>query len=167
MNSNGQSCTSPGHHAGDPAEYLRKVERNCRERGLRLTPLRTDVLRLIANAERPVKAYDLLERIRASKARSAPATAYRSLNFLLEQGFIHKLASLNAFVRCHHPGQLQHIAPFLICNQCLQTIELEDDRTAPLLDDMAVTLGFRAVSQTLEVRGLCARCNRMNGAMTR
>lgn len=113
-------CTAPSQHVHGAAEFVRHVERVCRERGLRMTPLRADVVRILATSQRPLKAYDVLDQIRASKARSAPATAYRTLNFLLQQGFIHRLESLNAFVVCHHPGQAQHVAPFLICNRCQQ-----------------------------------------------
>ena len=153
------ACTAPSQHVRDAAEYVAQVERVCSERGLRMTPLRADVVRILATSERPLKAYDVLELIQASKARSAPATAYRTLNFLLEQGFIHRLASLNAFVVCHHPGQPEHVAPFLICNRCQQVTELEDERTESSLKAMADGLGFTASDQTLEVRGLCADCS--------
>ena len=156
----GTACTAPSQHVRDAVEYVTHVERLCRERGLRLTPLRSDVVRILATSPRPLKAYDLLDQIRASKARSAPATAYRTLSFLLEQGFIHRLEALNAFVVCHHPGQPEHVAPFLICDRCQQATELEDVRTERSLKQMAEALGFRASNQTLEVRGLCADCTR-------
>ena len=146
-------------HVHDAADYVAHVERLCHERGLRMTPLRADVVRILASSQRPLKAYDLLDHIRASKARSAPATAYRTLNFLLEQGFIHRLEALNAFVVCHHPGQPKHVAPFLICNRCQQATELEDEQTESSLKQMAGALGFVASNQTLEVRGLCADCS--------
>ena len=42
--------------------------------------------------------------MKATHGAAAPPTVYRALDFLLEHGFIHKLASINAFVGCHHPG---------------------------------------------------------------
>jgi Fur family zinc uptake transcriptional regulator len=153
------ACTAPSQHVHDAAEYVRNVERACRERGLRMTPLRADVIQILATSRRPLKAYDLLDQIQASKARAAPATAYRTLNFLMEQGFIHRLESLSAFVVCHHPGQPQHVAPFLICNRCHQATELEDEQTGPSLKEIASSLGFSPLNQTLEVRGLCAECS--------
>lgn len=91
-------------HAHDARGFVRDVARACDERGLRLTPLRLRVLELVAAAEKPVKAYDLLERIKDGPGVAAPPTVYRTLDFLLENGFIHKLSSINAFVGCHHPG---------------------------------------------------------------
>lgn len=131
----------------------------CRERGLRLTPLRTDVLQLVADSDRPIKAYHVLERIRASKAISAPPTAYRTLDFLVGHGFVHKLESINAFVACHLPGE-QHTATFLICDGCNAAVEIEGNRVGLLLKGKAHAVGFlpHADIQTLEVHGLCLEC---------
>ena len=97
-------CTDPSHHVHSAGDYVRAVEQACVERGLRLTPLRAQVLGLIADAGKPVKAYDLLDAMKEENGSSAPPTVYRALDFLLEQGFIHRLASVNAFVGCHHPN---------------------------------------------------------------
>lgn len=151
-------CTSPEHHVHDARSYLRAVEAACTERGIRLTPLRAQVLGLIAAAGKPVKAYDLLDSMKAANGTSAPPTVYRALDFLLEQGFIHRLASVNAFVGCHHPHE-RHSVPFLICDGCQSATELEDERITRLLDAQAKALGFLPRAQTLEVHGLCATCS--------
>ena len=151
-------CTSPEHHVHDARGYLRAVETACTERGVRLTPLRAQVLGLIAAAGKPVKAYDLLDSMKAENGSSAPPTVYRALEFLLEQGFIHRLASVNAFVGCHHPHE-RHSVPFLICDGCQSATELEDERITRLLDAHAMALGFQPRAQTLEVHGLCATCS--------
>ena len=141
------------------------VERACRERGLRLTPIRARVLDLIARHGKPIKAYDLLDHLRADKdideegaGAAAPPTVYRALDFLLANGFIHKLESVNAFVACHHPNTAQHSVPFLICNRCHSAVELEDMQIVAALDQRARALGFMPQAQTLEVHGICARC---------
>lgn len=152
-----QACSHPESHVHDAAAYLAEVATVCRERGLRLTALREQVLRLIAAAERPVKAYALLDLMRDARGPVAPPTVYRALDFLLENGFIHKLESINAFVGCHHPRH-QHSVPFLICKRCLATVEMEDEAVTRLLLEQARALGFEPHAQTLEVHGLCADC---------
>ena len=152
------TCTAPGHHVHDAAAFVRAVEKACGERGLRLTPIRARVLGLVAEAGKPIKAYDLLERMRGGPGASAPPTVYRALDFLLENGFIHKLQSVNAFVACHHPNSVQHSVPFLICDRCHSAVELEDEQVVASLDERARALGFVPQAQTLEVHGLCAEC---------
>ncbi len=154
------ACTDPRHHVHDGNAFVAEVERLCEQRGLRLTPLRANALRLIADAGRPVKAYELLDQMKATHEAAAPPTVYRALDFLLEHGFIHKLSSINAYVGCHHPGAAQHAVPFLICDRCQSATELEDERIVELLDARARATGFVPQAQTLEVHGLCAACAR-------
>jgi Fur family zinc uptake transcriptional regulator len=151
-------CTDPAHHVHGAEAFVQAVEQACTARGLRLTPLRAQVLSLVAAAGKPVKAYDLLDSMKAENGSSAPPTVYRALDFLLEQGFIHKLESVNAFVSCHHP-QVRHSVPFLICDRCQNAIELEDERISRLLETQAQAHGFATRAQVLEVHGLCRACS--------
>ena len=155
------ACIDPKHHVDDAHAFVAAVESACQQRGLRLTPIRARVLGLIAEAGRPVKAYDLLELVREGEGAgaAAPPTVYRALDFLLANGFIHKLESVNAFVACHHPSTAQHSVPFLICDRCHSAVELEDKQVVAALDERARALGFAPLAQTLEVHGLCARCS--------
>lgn len=145
----------PHHH--DARGFVRAVEHASAARGLRLTPLRREVLELIATADKPVKAYDLLDQLREKHGNAAPPTVYRALDFLLGNGFIHKLESVNAFVSCHHPDEA-HQVPFLICDTCSSAQEVCDERVAELIEAQARALGFRPQGQTLEVHGTCKRC---------
>ena len=156
------ACSSPDHHVHDAAGFVAAVERACSERGLRLTDIRARVLGLVADAGKPIKAYDLLDKVHEGEGAgaAAPPTVYRALDFLLANGFIHKLESVNAFVACHHPNAAQHSAPFLICDGCHKAVELEDEHVVATLDAQARALGFSPQTQTLEVHGLCAECAR-------
>jgi Fur family zinc uptake transcriptional regulator len=157
-------CIDPKHHVHDSAGFVAAVEVACQQRGLRLTPIRARVLGLIADGGRPVKAYDLLDQVREGEGAgaAAPPTVYRALDFLLANGFIHKLQSVNAFVACHHPNTAQHSVPFLICDSCHSAVELEDEQVVAALDERARALGFVPQAQTLEVHGLCANCHRLS-----
>jgi Fur family zinc uptake transcriptional regulator len=154
------ACIDPKHHVDDAHAFVAAVESACQQRGLRLTPIRARVLGLVAEAGKPVKAYDLLELVREGEGAgaAAPPTVYRALDFLLENAFIHKLESINAYVGCHHPSVAHHV-PFLICDACESATEICDERVARLLGEQAKALGFRARAQTLEVHGRCRRCS--------
>ena len=154
------ACSSPDHHVHDAAGFVAAGERACSEGGLRLTGIRARVLGLVADAGKPIKAYDLLDKVREGEGAgaAAPPTVYRALDFLLANGFIHKLESVNAFVACHHPNAAQHSAPFLNCDGGRKAGELEDEHAVATLDAQARALGFSPQTQTLEVHGLCAEC---------
>lgn len=147
------------HHTHNARAFVREVAAVCAQRGLRLTEIRMQVLELIAAQEKPVKAYDLLDRLKDDRSNAAPPTVYRALDFLLENGFIHKLESINAYVGCHHPSVAHHV-PFLICDVCESATEICDERVARLLGEQARSLGFQARAQTLEVHGVCKSCGK-------
>jgi Fur family zinc uptake transcriptional regulator len=134
----------------------------CERRGTKLTELRRTVLGLILDAEAPTGAYDLLERLRSHRGASAPPTVYRALDFLLEQGFVHRIERLSAFVGCieahSHEGDHHHAAQFLICRTCGQATELDDHHLAHALIHAAEAVGFKVSGATIEAEGICAKC---------
>ena len=79
------------------------------------------------------------------------------LDFLLENGLVHRIASLNAFVGCSHPEHA-HQGQFLICRVCHAATELEQPAISQAIVDGAAGVGFAVESQTVEVVGLCAGC---------
>jgi Fur family zinc uptake transcriptional regulator len=141
----------------------------CARRGAQLTELRRQVLRLVLDSDQPVGAYALLDRLKATRAGAAPPTVYRALDFLLEQGLIHKVERLNAYVGCveaaQHPpdcgcaeGEHDHPHQFLICGRCGATTEISDAQVAAALTAAASRSGFTLRRATVEAEGLCARC---------
>lgn len=136
---------------------LDRAASSCEAHGARLTQLRRHVLGLILDAEAPTGAYDLLDRLRASRQGAAPPTVYRALDFLLDQGLVHKLERLSAYVGCVAHDE-EHAAQFLICRNCGKVTEIEDHRLAHALDDAARRLGFTVGKATIEAEGQCAAC---------
>lgn len=143
-------------HAGCVDEALRVAEEVCLARGVRLTELRRRVLALVWNGHKAVGAYALLEQLQQG-GRAAPPTVYRALDFLLEQGLIHRLASLNAYVGCIRPGA-PHSGQFLICEACQNLVELDDVAIGRMIANRSRSGGFEPSRQTVEVLGLCPRC---------
>ena len=139
------------------AEALDRAEAICTGRGARLTALRRRVLELIWASHAPVGAYEVLRRLSQEHARAAPPTVYRALDFLLEQGLIHRIESLNAFVGCHDPTD-RHTGQFLICDDCGSAAELQDSRINKAISAGATKAGFAVARSTVEVRGLCPGC---------
>jgi Fur family transcriptional regulator, zinc uptake regulator len=131
----------------------------CERRGVRLTALREQVLRLVWGNHEPIKAYDLLERLRERHQGAAPPTVYRALEFLLREGLIHRLESLNAYVGCGDPSR-PHAGQFLICRDCNSVAELNDADISALIGRKAGELGFRLAHQTIELSGVCPQCSR-------
>lgn len=72
-------------------ELLAQADKICAQRNVRLTPQRLEVLRLMSLQDGAISAYDLLDLLREAEPQAKPPTVYRALDFLLEQGFVHKI----------------------------------------------------------------------------
>ena len=79
---------------------VQKAALQCEKHSARFTPVREKVFRLLALSEGGVGAYDLLEQLKVSEPNAKPATIYRALEFLAEQGFVHKIESTSAYLLC-------------------------------------------------------------------
>jgi Fur family transcriptional regulator, zinc uptake regulator len=137
---------------------LETAAQTCARHGARLTELRGLVLRLALETEAPLTAYQLLDRLRATRKNAVPPTIYRALDFLMEQGLIHKVERLNAFIPCRESGHHDHPVQFLICRRCGTVAEIEDRAVSKALMHAAQRAGFRPDMATIELDGTCAAC---------
>lgn len=126
-------------------------------RGARLTPLRRRVLKLIWRGHRPIGAYEILAALKREHRAAAPPTVYRTLDFLLENGLVHRIEHLNAYVGCIFP-KVPHGGQFLVCRSCGLAAEINDARIDDAIRQSAGTAGFVVGRPTIEIEGLCPHC---------
>lgn len=155
----------PCDHSAPAAVLVAKAEQRCRDQGTRFTPIRRRVFELISVTPGGLKAYELLDQLSSEHASARPPTVYRALDFLIEQGLVHRIESLNAFIACACP---EHRTNFqlIICKQCGYVEELHHARVTEQLDQLAVEHGFRIERQTIELYGLCGDCQQAPPAAT-
>jgi len=137
---------------------LSVAEDTCNSRGVRLTKLRRRVLELVWSSHEPVKAYDILDILRDEHSGSAPPTVYRALEFLQDEGMVHKIESLNAYVGCGAPDH-NHASQFFICQSCGAAAEMNDTEIRNLIADKAADMSFKIDKEIIEVKGVCSQCS--------
>ncbi|MEO9823346.1 MAG: transcriptional repressor [Paracoccaceae bacterium] len=146
---NHRDCIDKGVQAADAF---------CKDAGLRLTPTRRRVLEILLEQHRAMGAYEILDILRDEGLGSQPPVAYRALEFLVQNGFAHRIERLNAFIACAHPGQ-DHAPAFLICRSCDSVAEAPSEAKKGRLGKAARTAGFHIESTFVEAIGLCPKCN--------
>ncbi len=146
-------------HRNCVMDALKKAEQYCHEQGLRLTKIRRRVLELIWANHQPVGAYELLEQLTREGHKAAPPTVYRALDFLMENGLVHRISSKNAYVGCNHPDS-DHRAQFMICEDCGQAAELDSSAIGSAILKDAQHHGFTIEQWTLEITGTCDQCSK-------
>jgi Fur family transcriptional regulator, zinc uptake regulator len=150
---------APGHdHGRCTADALRHAERVCAVRAQKLTPIRRQVLETLLSSHRPLGAYEVIEELAKSTPRPAPITVYRALDFLIENGLVHRIESRNAFLACAQNHDTTAMVAFLICERCGLVGEIPAAPVAQSLDASARATGFSPNMSLVEITGVCAHC---------
>jgi Fur family transcriptional regulator, zinc uptake regulator len=139
---------------------LDRADAVCQQRNANLTELRRHLLGLILDSASPTGAYELLDQLRQTRRGAVPPTVYRTLDFLLDQGLIHKVERLSAFVGCVAGCSETHThePQFLICSACGRVIELRSDEVSAAVGRAAKEVGFNVAGAIIEAEGLCRMC---------
>lgn len=145
------------NHAACRSEALDAARRLTESRGLKLTETRARVLDIVAESHTPIGAYDILQRLAGERGRAAPPTVYRALGFLVEQGFVHRIDTLNAFVACFD-AERSHDAGFLICENCKTVEEIAEPALGDAVRKTVAARGFKPRRTVVEISGTCAAC---------
>ena len=110
---------APDHdHGRCTADALDHAERVCERRAQKFTPIRRQVLQALLSSHRPLGAYEVIDELAKSMPRPAPITVYRALDFLMENGLVHRIESRNAYLACAHDHDAAAMVAFLICERC-------------------------------------------------
>lgn len=155
----------PKHqHSKCIATALSQAEQRCVRRGARFTELRNRVLELVLQSYKPIGAYTLLEQLREDGRSAAPPTVYRALDFLVEQGLVHRINSLNAFIGCFESAEGYQHGQFLICRRCGDTKEISHrsacKKMVDVLDKLAHEENYLIDEHIVELVGLCQFCQK-------
>jgi len=150
---------TPDHdHNRCSDDAMAVAEARCLERGQRLTAIRRKVLATLLDSHKALGAYDIIERLSPTGLRLAPITAYRALEFLQENGLVHRIASRNAFCACVHNHNAEDPVVFMICESCGVIGEASSAEVTATLAAAAQRAGFKPKSPVMEITGICAHC---------
>jgi Fur family transcriptional regulator, zinc uptake regulator len=149
----------PGHdHDRCSADAIAHAEKLCAERGQRLTPMRRKVLEILTASHIPLGAYDIMDKAAGNGPRPAPITIYRALDFLREQGLVHRIESRNAFLACGGNHLADALVVFLICESCGAAGEAPASAVSQSLADAAKSADFTPKMSVIEITGICSNC---------
>src|SRR3979411_752720 len=152
---------APDHdHGRCTADALQHAERVCERRAQKFTPIRRQVLEALLSSHRPLGAYEVIDELAKSMPRPAPITVYRALDFLMENGLVHRIESRNAFLACAHDHDETSMVAFLICDGCGSVGEIPAAPVAQSLNAAARATGFAPKLSVGEITGPCSHCQR-------
>ena len=158
---------APDHnHERCAADVIAHAVTVCADRLQRLTPMRRKVLEVLAASHKPLGAYEIIDAAASSGPRPAPITIYRALEFLMENGLVHRIESRNAFLACAHSHDNGAAVAFLICEVCGDVGEAPGHDIGAILSAAAGSADFKPKMSVVEITGTCAHCSQQRAAQT-
>lgn len=150
-----------GFHSHNHDECIKsgveRAARACAQAKLQFTPVRQRVLEILLSQHKALGAYEVLDVLRQEGLGSQPPVAYRALDFLVKNGFAHRIERLNAFIACTEMDTA-HSPAFLICRSCDAVAEAPFDPKDAQLGPSAEAAGFNVERTVVEAVGLCPSC---------
>ena len=156
-----KAATKPTRPDGDT---LRPDQRRGNGRPLvrtRNTPRKRALLEVLEAADGFLSAAELHDRLRALLApqglRVGITTVYHQLRALAGSGAVDTLRGDDGETRYWLPRRPSH-HHYLVRRACGRALEIVADPVEEWADELGVTLGFRDLTHTFELFGLCDRC---------
>ncbi|MCB1326009.1 MAG: transcriptional repressor [Leptospiraceae bacterium] len=129
-----------------------------REAGLRVTPQRTDIIRLMAGRARRYSVQEVHRSLSKKHPGLSLDTVYRTLNTLARLDIVSRVNLQNTEVvqyEFQDPGHHHHHA---ICMECGKSICLDECPLPAAFFDSLRRMKFQPEHHAFEVYGRCAAC---------
>ena len=132
-----------------------EFKRICRERGERFTLQREIILETVLDLDNHPSADQIYEAVETRLPGIARTTVYRALEHLVRTGII---------TRACHPGRVARFDPrteihhHLVCLDCNEFFDFEDEGLNRLTMPDTSTFGFEVSDYRVQIRGICQHC---------
>lgn len=115
------------------------------------------LLPILRESPAPMSAYALLEAVKPAGIKSAPII-YRALAALEQQGLIHKVHAISAYVACKCTHNHTHsLSMLMVCGSCKSVSELHDDTLIHAFEHLMAPVHLRP-NAVIELPVTCRNC---------
>lgn len=138
-------------------DFLKKF---CHDNDITLTPLREDVLSILVAKNKPMRAYDVLSKLKKKRENAEPPTVYRVLDFLVASNIVHRIESQNSYVCCEQllSHNASHQVILFFCKKCGKCYEFEDHDVCSSIKQFVKRNHIKLDDTLLEIKGICSKC---------
>jgi Fe2+ or Zn2+ uptake regulation protein len=141
-------------HLAEPEEIKRRLIKNLREKGYKLTPQRLEIIDLLSKDTTHASAMDIFKKVRKRAPQISMSTVYYTLDILKKEGLIREL-EFYAKDNRYDINVSDHLN--LICTKCGK---IEDFMQELPVSSQAVEnkTGFKPLQMRFEYYGYCKEC---------
>lgn len=143
--------TTAGEHQTAEAAFIAEL----RARGLRATPQRVVLHRILGGIHGHVTAEELLEKATSQLPSVSLPTIYAALALLEDMGQVHRVSALGGTAIYDTRRTPHH---HVVCRECGNVWDLEAAADTDGAIRAATAAGFSSLSAQVTVQGVCAGC---------
>lgn len=140
------------------------LERFLKENRLKHTAQRLKIVKRAFSMPKHFSAEDLYQVMKRERTYVSKATVYRTLKLLVDAHFLDELEIGAREAKYYEPVHGREHHDHMICLRCGAILEFSDPEIENHQDQAAKKHGFRVLSHTLKLFGLCARCGKAESA---
>jgi Fur family transcriptional regulator, zinc uptake regulator len=135
------------------AGFLKQAQQILQNNGYKMTNARNDVLEVLEHYDQALTAYGIQDLLKDSNKEYQAITIYRVLDLLCELDLVHKIFSINAYIKCSAKNNHDHHHLFLVCEKCHKIKKLDNISPCPPNDKNFITK-----HDIHELLGTCVKC---------
>jgi len=129
-----------------------------KQAGLRLTPQRIAICKLLSETETHPTATAIFDQIRIQYPSLSLMTVYNTLNALVNLGAVNQLGAAGDDQDHYDGNTAPHIN--LVCISCHKIVDLTSPYMANLEDEISATSGYKLLGARIMYYGLCPNCRK-------
>lgn len=145
----------------DPLTNAQRLERmldRLKEQGLRITPQRLEILRILSESVGHPSVEDIHAKVRAKFPTTSLATTYKTVALLKDLDEVLELGFADGSNR--YDGNKPYPHPHVICTVCRKIMDPDLSMLRDMTEEVARETGFRITTHRLDFFGLCPDCQK-------
>ena len=135
---------------------LETMIQKIRGKGLRITPQRIAILKVLSLSKGHPSVENIYEQVKKEFPTTSVATVYKNVSTLKELGEVLELSFGTDSSR--YDGNKPDPHPHLICTRCKKIIDPDLDSLKDVSVELINETGFRITSHRLDFFGICPEC---------
>ncbi|NPA58042.1 MAG: transcriptional repressor [Aquificae bacterium] len=142
----------------DRRNALKEFRETIKSAGLKYTPQREKIFKVILSTRGHFEIEELVHKIRSKNINVSRATVYRTLEILKNLGYVNEVIKFKN--KTIYEVALKDHHDHLICRKCKKIIEFHSDEIEKLQSKICEEYGFKPDFHRLEIFGLCKDCQK-------
>lgn len=143
-------------------QRIETMGRRLKAAGLKSTPQRRDVIRVLAESDSHPGVEEIWVRLRKKHPKIGRATVYRNIRLLKSLGEIVEVGLPGSGSR--YDGRRPYPHPHLVCLDCGKILDPEPAAFRILTEEIAAASGFEISGFRLDFFGTCPDCRKQKKA---